>query len=490
MAMRFEHEFTVPVPVEQAWPVLLDVERVAPCLPGATVDKVEGDSFTGKLKVKVGPITVTYQGRASYEKVDEDARSMTLEASGKEARGSGTAGATVVARLHPEGRTTRVTVETSFTVTGRPAQFGRGVMAEVGGKLIDRFAANLSRLLGESPGVETAAETTPDTGGVGGWSAPSAPEAVPAEQSGETPATPGGAKGSKGSKGPKRPKGPDGAADARTAAPGPAGATAPAPGTPTPESPAAEALAAETLATETSGRQDPPTGFPGPAGATAPAAPATESTTGPGTAGATPPAPDDTGTADSGTAGSGTAGSGTGGTSTSGGGTDGQNPSETGTAGAGTAGAGTAGAGTAGAGTAGAGTAGAGTAGAGTAGAGTAGAGAAASGLGGPDGPEGMSPPAAVPATPAAPAASGPGGTGRHLSAVPTPPDVVLGEEADTRRSHPAGTSRTSLSPDEEALNLLEVAGLPLLKRVAPVVAALALLVLVAWLIRRALNRR
>ncbi|MBG0827878.1 SRPBCC family protein [Planomonospora sp. ID67723] len=156
MAMRFEHEFTVPVPVEQAWAVLLDVERVAPCLPGAVLDTVDGDSFTGRMKVKVGPITVTYRGEARFEDVDKDAHALTVKASGKEARGSGTAGATVTARLHPEGADTRVTVGTSFNVTGRPAQFGRGVMAEVGAKLIDRFAANLSELLAESPG--TAAE--------------------------------------------------------------------------------------------------------------------------------------------------------------------------------------------------------------------------------------------------------------------------------------------------------------------------------------------
>ncbi|GII03269.1 SRPBCC family protein [Planobispora takensis] len=157
MAMRFEHEFTVPVSIEQAWAVLLDVERVAPCLPGATLDTVEGDSFTGRMKVKVGPITVTYRGDASFQDVDKDAHSLTIKAAGKEARGSGTAGATVTARLHPEGSATRVTVDTTFNVTGRPAQFGRGVMAEVGAKLIDRFAANLSDLLGEGPGAEPAA---------------------------------------------------------------------------------------------------------------------------------------------------------------------------------------------------------------------------------------------------------------------------------------------------------------------------------------------
>ncbi|MFG3435755.1 SRPBCC family protein [Nonomuraea sp. NPDC047897] len=172
MAMRFEHEFTVPVPVEQAWAVLLDVERVAPCLPGASLDTVEGERFTGRMKVKVGPITVAYRGTAEFEDVDKDGHTLTLRASGKEDRGAGTASATVRARLAPAGGTaggtadgtadgtaggaTAVAVETSFNVTGRPAQFGRGVMAEVGGKLIDRFAANLSDLLSEQPAGDTA----------------------------------------------------------------------------------------------------------------------------------------------------------------------------------------------------------------------------------------------------------------------------------------------------------------------------------------------
>ncbi|NRQ34917.1 SRPBCC family protein [Nonomuraea sp. NN258] len=159
MAMRFEHEFTVPVPIEQAWAVLLDVERVAPCLPGATLDIFEGDEFTGRMKVKVGPITVTYRGSARFEDVDKDQHTLTIQASGKEARGSGTAAATVKARLTGGDGSTGVSVETSFNVTGRPAQFGRGVMAEVGAKLIDRFAANLAELLSEpSPPEVTAPE--------------------------------------------------------------------------------------------------------------------------------------------------------------------------------------------------------------------------------------------------------------------------------------------------------------------------------------------
>ncbi|MEV0313795.1 carbon monoxide dehydrogenase subunit G [Nonomuraea fuscirosea] len=153
MAMRFEHEFTVPVPIEQAWAVLLDVERVAPCLPGAALDIFEGDEFTGRMKVKVGPITVTYRGTAKFQDVDKDSYTLTIQASGKEARGSGTASATVKARLQERDEATLVTVETSFNVTGRPAQFGRGVMAEVGGKLIERFADNLAALISE-PTVE------------------------------------------------------------------------------------------------------------------------------------------------------------------------------------------------------------------------------------------------------------------------------------------------------------------------------------------------
>ncbi|MFE3447594.1 SRPBCC family protein [Nonomuraea sp. NPDC059194] len=162
MAMRFEHEFTVPVPIEQAWAALLDVERVAPCLPGATLDIVEGEEFTGRMKVKVGPITVTYRGTARLEDVDKDAYALTLAASGKEARGSGTASATVTARLTPSDEVTSVKVETAFNVTGRPAQFGRGVMAEVGAKLIDTFAANLADLLGESQAEERHLAAVPE----------------------------------------------------------------------------------------------------------------------------------------------------------------------------------------------------------------------------------------------------------------------------------------------------------------------------------------
>jgi carbon monoxide dehydrogenase subunit G len=157
--MELEHEFTVPVPVEQAWPALLDVERIAPCMPGAALDSIDGDEFTGKLKVKLGAMTITYRGSARIVSKDETARTVTIEGSGKEARGSGTATATVEASMHDEGGQTRVTVHTKLNITGRPAQFGRGIMAEVGGKLIGRFADNLAEELGRDPASASGAET-------------------------------------------------------------------------------------------------------------------------------------------------------------------------------------------------------------------------------------------------------------------------------------------------------------------------------------------
>jgi len=149
--MQLEHEFTVPVPVDEAWRVLLDVERVAPCMPGATLQTFTGDEFTGRVKVKVGPITVTYGGQGTFVERDEANHSVVMEASGKEMRGQGTAKATVHTRLQEDGDTTRVSVVTDLNITGRPAQFGRGVMTEVGGKLIDKFARCLAEEISGRP---------------------------------------------------------------------------------------------------------------------------------------------------------------------------------------------------------------------------------------------------------------------------------------------------------------------------------------------------
>jgi len=156
----------VPVPVSQAWPVLMDVERIAPCMPGATVTSVDGRDVEGTVKVKVGPIVVTYRGTATFLEMDEAARRAVIEARGRETRGSGTASARVTTQLHDEGEKTRVTVSADLSITGKPAQFGRGVMSDVGAKLLGQFADCLSRELAgpaASPSTDSAAPAAPDT---------------------------------------------------------------------------------------------------------------------------------------------------------------------------------------------------------------------------------------------------------------------------------------------------------------------------------------
>ena len=156
--MDLEHSFIIPVPPEQAWQALLDVEQVAPCMPGATVDGFDGEVISGKIKIKVGPVQMTYAGKARFTEKDEATKTVVLEASGKETRGSGTASATIRSSLQDENGQTRVQVRTTMTVTGRPAQFGRGVMAEVGGRIIGKFASNLAtQLSGEGAAAPPAA---------------------------------------------------------------------------------------------------------------------------------------------------------------------------------------------------------------------------------------------------------------------------------------------------------------------------------------------
>src|SRR5580693_273699 len=180
--MDLEHSFIIPVPPEQAWQALLDVEQVAPCMPGATVDGFDGEVISGKIKIKVGPVQMTYAGKAHFTEKDEATKTVVLEASGKETRGSGTAAATIRSSLQDENGQTRVLVRTTMTVTGRPAQFGRGVMAEVGGRIIGKFATNLAaQLSGEGTPAASADEaagaaaaSSGDEGGVNGLAADAA----------------------------------------------------------------------------------------------------------------------------------------------------------------------------------------------------------------------------------------------------------------------------------------------------------------------------
>src|SRR3984885_3694442 len=149
MAIELDNEFTVPVPPEQAWDVLLDVERIAPCMPGASVTSVDGEEVAGQGKVKLGPPSLSYKGTAQFTQKDEETRTIAIEASGKETRGAGTAAANVQASLKPADAagSTLVSIHTSLNVTGRPAQFGRSLLPEGSGKLIAQFATNLEALI-------------------------------------------------------------------------------------------------------------------------------------------------------------------------------------------------------------------------------------------------------------------------------------------------------------------------------------------------------
>ena len=156
--MQLENEFSVPAPVSEVWKTLLDVERIAPCMPGATVERVDGDEVAGRVRVKVGPVTASYAGTARFVTKDEAAHRFVLEGSGRETRGTGTASATVEVGMTEQDAVTRVRVVTSLEVTGKQAQFGRGVMADIAAKLTDQFAACLAeRVRGPAPAAEHTA---------------------------------------------------------------------------------------------------------------------------------------------------------------------------------------------------------------------------------------------------------------------------------------------------------------------------------------------
>jgi len=181
--MELVHEFTVNTPIDRAWAVLTDVERIAPCMPGAQLTEVDGDTYHGLVKVKVGPITAQYKGTASFVEKDEAAHRAVLKAAGRDVRGQGNASATVTAVMTEQGDGTQVAITTNMTVSGRVAQFGRGVMADVTAKLLQQFVGNLEANVlapdgkgeaagaGDAPGQAGAAPATDAAGAAGAGSA-------------------------------------------------------------------------------------------------------------------------------------------------------------------------------------------------------------------------------------------------------------------------------------------------------------------------------
>ncbi len=171
--MDLLNSFVVPSDIETAWQTLHDVEGLAPCMPGATLLSHDGDDMTGSVKVKLGPVAMTFAGQATFVSRDEATHTMVIEGAGKETKGTGTAKGIVTAVLVEEAHDrTRVDITTEFTITGKAAQFGRGVMQDVAGRIIDQFSANLAATMAASGAAAAAAAS--------GEAAPSADGAAPA----------------------------------------------------------------------------------------------------------------------------------------------------------------------------------------------------------------------------------------------------------------------------------------------------------------------
>ncbi|GAA4658885.1 SRPBCC family protein [Arthrobacter cryoconiti] len=137
--MELKHHFSVPSSLAETWHSFNQLEEIAPCFPGAVLTSVEGDTFTGTVKVKLGPIAMLYTGTGEFLSRDEDSHTVVISAQGKDKRGNGTAGATVTAVLTADGDGTVVDVSTDMNVTGKPAQFGRGVIQDISDKLLEAF---------------------------------------------------------------------------------------------------------------------------------------------------------------------------------------------------------------------------------------------------------------------------------------------------------------------------------------------------------------
>lgn len=151
--MELKNDFRVALPVDQAWRVLTDLSRVAPCMPGAALQGVDDGEYRGTMKVKVGPVTTEYRGVARMLEQDESAGRAVLRAEGRETRGQGTAAATVTAQLTPDGDGTAVAITTNLQITGRAAQFGRGALADVSTRLLGQFAERLEAEISSGAGA-------------------------------------------------------------------------------------------------------------------------------------------------------------------------------------------------------------------------------------------------------------------------------------------------------------------------------------------------
>jgi hypothetical protein len=179
--MNIQDEFRVDVPVDEAWRVLLDVERIAPCMPGAQLQEIDGDEFRGIVKVKVGPITAQYKGAARLTEVDDANHRAVILAEGRDTRGQGNASATVTATMEPDEGGTRVHINSDVTITGKVSQFGRGVIGDVSSKLLAQFVDNLERNVLSAPAPASGAPA-PDASAPAASAATTGPRAVDAPE--------------------------------------------------------------------------------------------------------------------------------------------------------------------------------------------------------------------------------------------------------------------------------------------------------------------
>src|SRR5215470_7936699 len=163
MIMKLDNEFTVGVPIGEAWEVLTDLEMIAPCMPGAQLTGVNDGVYTGKVKIKVGPVTAEYSGTARFAEKDQQTYRAVIDARGRDSRGNGNATAVISAQLLPVGERTRVTVSTDLTIAGRIAQFGSGMIKEVSAKLLGQFTDCLERRLGGSSELTAVPASAPGT---------------------------------------------------------------------------------------------------------------------------------------------------------------------------------------------------------------------------------------------------------------------------------------------------------------------------------------